>query len=268
MAKYVGKSSFTYAWTQIKAFLANFVKITVVNDVKTLTVGNVSVVIASKTSQLTNDSGFITINDVPPGAQASSTTPNMDGTAAVGTETAFARGDHRHPTDTTRQAVIDDLADIRSGAAAGATAYQLPSTGIPESALAAAVQNKLTAASNAIPSSAKGAANGVASLNASGKIPSEQLPSYVDDVIEAYARSGQTELSSTWLASDSAGSSVITPESGKIYVLMADYPNATNPTYTANTQFRWGGSTYIKLNDGGISEMSTDEMDEATNNWT
>lgn len=35
-------------------------------------------------------------------AVASSTSPSQDGTATVGTENAFARGDHRHPTDTTR----------------------------------------------------------------------------------------------------------------------------------------------------------------------
>ena len=34
--------------------------------------------------------------------QASSTTPLVDGTAAVGTATTFARADHVHPTDTTR----------------------------------------------------------------------------------------------------------------------------------------------------------------------
>ena len=34
-------------------------------------------------------------------------TPLMDGTAAVGSETKYARGDHRHPTDTTRAAVAD-----------------------------------------------------------------------------------------------------------------------------------------------------------------
>jgi hypothetical protein len=34
--------------------------------------------------------------------QASSTTPNMDGTAAVGTSNTFARADHVHPTDTSR----------------------------------------------------------------------------------------------------------------------------------------------------------------------
>ena len=80
--------------------------------------------IPSKVSDLDNDSHFITIEDVPEGAAASSTSPQMDGTAAVGTETSFARGDHRHPSDTSKQDVIDDLPAIRSGAALGATALQ------------------------------------------------------------------------------------------------------------------------------------------------
>lgn len=56
--------------------------------------------IPSRTSDLTNDSGFITVTDIPEGAAASTTVPKMDGTAAVGTELAFARGDHVHPSDT------------------------------------------------------------------------------------------------------------------------------------------------------------------------
>lgn len=58
--------------------------------------------IPSKTSDLQNDSGFITEAQVPEGAVASNTTPTMNGTAAVGTETAFARGDHVHPSDTSK----------------------------------------------------------------------------------------------------------------------------------------------------------------------
>lgn len=58
--------------------------------------------IPSKTSDLQNDSGFITEAQVPEGAVASNTTPAMNGTAAVGTETAFARGDHVHPSDTSK----------------------------------------------------------------------------------------------------------------------------------------------------------------------
>ena len=42
-----------------------------------------------------------------------------------------------------KQDVISDLATIRSGAAAGATAYQKPSTGIPETDLDAATQQKI-----------------------------------------------------------------------------------------------------------------------------
>lgn len=47
-------------------------------------------------------SGNITAVDVTD-VYGSTTTPKMDGTAAVGTETVFARGDHRHPTDTSRE---------------------------------------------------------------------------------------------------------------------------------------------------------------------
>ena len=38
---------------------------------------------------------------------ASDTTPLVNGTASVGQENAYARGDHRHPTDTTRASVAE-----------------------------------------------------------------------------------------------------------------------------------------------------------------
>lgn len=60
-------------------------------------IANISV--PTKTSDITNDSGYITSSSVP---TATTTTPKMDGTAAVGSETAFARGDHIHPSDTSR----------------------------------------------------------------------------------------------------------------------------------------------------------------------
>lgn len=105
-------------------------------------------------------------------------------------------------------------------------------------------------------SSKVGAANGICPLNASSKIDAQYLPSYVDDIIEAYARSGQTALSSTWLATGSASGTVITPETGKIYVLMAD-----SGDYSANSQFRWSGTAYVKLNDGGVSAITNSEID-------
>lgn len=114
----------------------------------------------------------------------------------------------------------------------------------------------VTKGSTFILSSAKGAASGVCPLNASSKIDSQYLPSFVDDIVEAYARSGQTALSSTWLATGSASGTVITPETGKIYVLMED-----SGDYAANSQFRWSGSAYVKLNDGGVSAITNAEID-------
>lgn len=63
-------------------------------------IANISV--PTKTSDITNDSGYITAADIPEGSAATTTTPKMDGIAAVGSETAFARGDHIHPSDTSR----------------------------------------------------------------------------------------------------------------------------------------------------------------------
>ena len=66
----------------------------------------------------------------------------------------------------------------------------------------------------------KGIANGVAELDQNGKIPSSQLPSYVDDVVEY----------------DSINVFPETGESGKIYVA-----KDTNVTY------RWSGTTYVVI---------------------
>lgn len=63
----------------------------------------VDISVPTKTSDIQNDSGFITASDVPEGAAASETTPKMNAaTAVVGTETTFARGDHVHPSDSTK----------------------------------------------------------------------------------------------------------------------------------------------------------------------
>lgn len=78
MAKFLDQNGLLYFWSKIKA------------------------IIPTRTSQITNDSGFITSSDLPEGAAASNTSPKMDGTANVGSEMAFARGDHVHPSDTTK----------------------------------------------------------------------------------------------------------------------------------------------------------------------
>lgn len=72
---------------------------------------NVNITVPTKTSDITNDSAFITSADVPSPA---SSAPLMDGVAAVGTSTLYSRGDHVHPTDTSRAA--DDAVVHKSGA--------------------------------------------------------------------------------------------------------------------------------------------------------
>lgn len=59
----------------------------------------ISTTIPTKTSDLTNDSGFITASAVP---DPSSAAPAMDGTAAAGSSTDYARADHVHPSDTNK----------------------------------------------------------------------------------------------------------------------------------------------------------------------
>ncbi len=410
-----------------------------------------NITVPTKTSDITNDSGFITIVDVPEGAAASTTTPKMNGTAAVGTQTAFARGDHVHPVDTSRAPTshastattygagsstnyghvkLSDATNGTATAASGGTAaspkavadalkaakdyadtldtgvtgvkgnaetdYRTGNVNLTAENIGASTSTHThgsisntgalvtpstiedgdhlvitdTSSNNAIrrtsisfdgstatkaltqkgtwetfnnythptytvqnvgaykvgrdstghvqlgsaliasdvgaaPTShastnttygvgsttnyghvkvtsgnGLGISNGtismsVAKTTAAGAmsaadktkldkllfdsnnlIDSSILPSYVDDVIEAYPISGETELSAGWLATGSATGTVITPETGKIYVLMADSTN-----YSTNTQFRWGGTAYVKLADGGVSSITNAEID-------
>lgn len=69
--------------------------------------------IPSKVSQLENDKKYITLAEVPDEVAASTTVPKVDsGSGSVGTESAFARGDHVHPTDTTRLATNGDASSV------------------------------------------------------------------------------------------------------------------------------------------------------------
>ena len=130
-----------------------------------------------------------------------------------------------------------------------------------------------------IASSEKGKANGVATLGQDGLIPSSQLPSYVDDVIEGYyynnnfykdfnsvgvtdtpASVGNNQL--VYQDNSSADKSkykitfnnVITPESGKIYVCKP--LNDNNITILKGNNYnndsicyRYTGSGYVPISD-------------------
>lgn len=79
---------------------------------------------------------------------------------------------------------------------------------------------------------ARGAINGVASLDENGKIPVAQLPSYVDDIIEGYYYQGAfyNEVNHT---------TAISGESGKIYVDLTEGG--------ARQVYRWGGTSYTAI---------------------
>jgi hypothetical protein len=85
----------------------------------------------------------------------------------------------------------------------------------------------------------KGIANGYAGLDSAGKVPSTQLPSYVDDVIEV----------ANYAALPATG------ETGKIYI-----------TLDTNNIYRWSGSVYVEISTdkavwGGITGTLANQAD-------
>lgn len=79
--------------------------------------------------------------------------------------------------------------------------------------------------------SEKGSANGYAELDATGKVPSGRLPSFVDDVIEV----------ANYAALPATG------ETGKIYVVLDN-----------NITYRWSGSAYVEISSSlALGETST-----------
>lgn len=370
--KYLDSNGLLYLWGKIKsAFVSN---VSYNSTTKNL--------VLTKNGTDSNIVTLITQEDIPEGALPSTTTPKMDGTATIGSETTFARGDHIHPTDTSRASSSHNHGNLKNAGTVETASGYLATIGSGDRLLVtdSSASNKLcatwitfdgstttkalsqkgtwvnvgetnvlegvqvngtdltitnkkvnvpvftgattsadgtiglvpapthasTASANArTVLSADGYWNEIA-LNATqissptngtqlslsvggytsslmlpnadstyggamsyadkakldsitmtnGVIDSSCLPSFVDDVIEAYARPNQTELGSTWLATGSASGTVITPETGKIYVLMND-----STTYSTNSQFRWGGTAYVKLNDGGVTAITNAEID-------
>ncbi len=232
--------------------------------------------IPSKTSDITNDSGFITINEVPEGATASTTTPKMNGTASVGTELSFSRGDHVHPSDTTRvpttrkvngHALSADISLTASDVGAVPTSRTINTKPLSSNITLTASDvsavptnrtvNGKSLSSNvtlsasdvsAIASSEKGVANGVATLGSDGKVPSTQLPSYVDDVIEGYYYDGK-------FYEDSSHATLITGDAGKIYIDL-----------TTNYSYRFGGTSYVQITSADMVPITNEEIESIYNN--
>lgn len=252
MGHYLGPTGLGYLWGKIK----DYAKIITTSGTTKVVIGDNEVTIPSGISPYTEN-------------------PQPNGTASPGSSDLFSRGDHVHPSDTnkadkattlsgygiTDANIANGVITLGSNTITPLTSFTESDPTVPSWAKQSSKPSYSASEVGAVATTAVGAASGVCPLNASSKIDSTYLPGYVDDVVEAYPRSGQTELSQNWLSTTSGGSA-LTPETGKIYVLLAASTN-----YAVNTEFRWGGSTYVQLNDSGCSEMSTDEMDTATNDW-
>jgi hypothetical protein len=188
-----------------------------------------------------NDSTFERIAGMIP--KAAVTAPPMDGEGSAGSSATWARGDHQHPKDRDK-ADVSALAALAAELAAHVadklnphevTAAQVGYDNSESGLVSENVQDAMDEAIGlaisliptdpadigAIPTSEKGSAGGVAELDSSGHVPSSQLPSYVDDVLEY----------------PSVTDFPIPGESGKIYLAI-----------DTNLFYRWGGTTYGPTN--------------------
>ena len=149
--------------------------------------------------------------------------------ADVPTDAKFTDTVYTHPTSGVTAGTYKSVTvDNKGHVTAGSNPTTLAGYGITDAAAKShthddryytesEINTKLNAKLN---TSLKGAASGLAELDANGKVPSAQLPSYVDDVLEYTAK---TNFPSTG-------------ETGKIYV-----DTTTNKTY------RWSGSAYVEI---------------------
>lgn len=91
-----------------------------------------------------------------------------------------------------------------------------------------------------IPSTEKGAVNGVASLDENGKVPASQLPGFVDEIIEG-------TISEDRLTFYDSNGVEVTPGSSKMYI-----------DTVSNKTFRWSGSMYVPIGvDLALGETDT-----------
>lgn len=130
--------------------------------------------------------------------------------ANIGLGNVDNTSDANKPISTAAQTALDGKQNVLTFDNAPAANSENP---VKSSGVYSALAGKIS-------TSAKGAAGGVAELDANGKVPSSQLPSYVDNVVEYPTLSDFPA----------------TGESGKIYIALD-----TNLTY------RWGGSDYAEI---------------------
>lgn len=230
MANYLNNDGLLYLWQKVKAQFATKESV------------------PTKTSELTNDSGYITIGEVPDTGVVTFNGRSGNVNPAAGDYTADMVG--ALPSDTAIPSKTSELTNDSNYI----TAAEAPIT---------SVNNKTGVVTlgasdvGAVATTAVGTANGVCPLNSTAKIDSTYLPSYIDDVVEAYTINGATPLGSDWLTLTEGSNTPITPETGIIYVILS------NGDYQ-NMEYRWGGTTYIKISDSGLTPITNAQIDDIT----
>lgn len=195
--------------------------------------------------ETTNTANSLVKRDSSGNFSAGTITASLSGNASTASTLATSRtitlsGDVTGNISFNGSADVTIPATVRVASTSQTGIVQLTdSTSTTSSTLAAtatAVKAAYDLGAAAIPASQKGAANGVATLDGTGLVPSVQLPSYVDDVLEY----------------SNLASFPVTGATGKIYVALD-----TNKTY------RWSGSAYIEIS---ASPGSTDSVTEGSTN--
>lgn len=195
----------------------------------------------------------VNLDETLPDAIAQEVQDRKDAIEALGNESTAAlnkeiqdRKDADAALDTKFTKAVADEAKARTDADT-ALGARIDKEISDRTAADTALDNKLQANIDALEAkhdafvATKGKANGFASLDANGTVPANQLPSYVDDILDVYAtydKSATGELTNIKLYSDAAHQNAITGEAGKIYI------NITNgePPY----QFRWTGTIFAR----------------------
>lgn len=175
--------------------------------------------IPTQTSQLTNNSGFITDNALTPYALNSNLTSEVDRLdARINAITGGGEGDDIPTLDNVyTQTQVNNLLANKVDKTITVNGHALRGN-VTVTKSDVSLGNVTNDAQ--VKRSEMGVANGVATLGTDGKVPSAQLPSYVDDVLEYSSKS----------VFPTSG------ESGKIYI-----DTSNNKTY------RWSGSTYVEI---------------------
>lgn len=165
------------------------------------------------TDDLTNGAGFITANDIPADVSAFNNDAGYI-TKSVNDLTNYTTTANMNTALGLKQNVI-----LASALSIGGTTQ----TTI-EGALGALNTAKIN-------TSDKGVAGGIAELDNTGKVPSSQLPSYVDDVVDGYYNTIDGKF-----YEESAYTTEIPGEAGKIYI-----------SVDTDLQYRWTGSAFAAL---------------------